>query len=154
MQAKNPVCRTWFLQLDFSKIKYRSIGGRNLYQPQHFCIFLFCQISLKTSWKSKLFNVKVVEVEIVHFGYGLKSQGLQCLSAFFEKEIEVASLVQGLLLATGQSSFLECTPEQGINLGPGKVVKKNKHREMNKRRAWRKCIKLCYKKTHQNWKYL
>ena len=24
LQAKNPVCRTWFLQLDFSKIKYRS----------------------------------------------------------------------------------------------------------------------------------
>ena len=27
MEAKNPVCRTWFLQLDFSKIKYRSTGG-------------------------------------------------------------------------------------------------------------------------------
>ena len=29
--------------------------------------------------------------------------------------------------------------EQGINVGPGKFVKKNK------RRAWRKCVKLCYK---------
>ena len=27
LKAKNPVCRTWFLQLDFSKIKYRSTGG-------------------------------------------------------------------------------------------------------------------------------
>ena len=26
LQAENPVCRTWFLQLDFSKIKYRSTG--------------------------------------------------------------------------------------------------------------------------------
>jgi hypothetical protein len=30
MQAKNPVCRTGFLQLDFSKIKYRSTGGEAL----------------------------------------------------------------------------------------------------------------------------
>ena len=26
--TKNPVCWTWFLQLDFSKIKYRSTGGK------------------------------------------------------------------------------------------------------------------------------
>ena len=27
LQAKNPVRRTWFFQLDFSKFKYRSTGG-------------------------------------------------------------------------------------------------------------------------------
>ena len=26
LEAKNPVCRTWFLQFDFSKIKYRLTG--------------------------------------------------------------------------------------------------------------------------------
>ena len=26
-QTKNPVCRTWFFKLDFSKIKCRTIGG-------------------------------------------------------------------------------------------------------------------------------
>ena len=34
LQAKNPVCWTWFLQLDFSKIKYRSTGGKT---PQLLC---------------------------------------------------------------------------------------------------------------------
>ena len=48
--------------------------------------------------------------------------------------------------------FPECTLEswidvgQGINVGPGKFVKKNKRRALNKRRAWTKCAKLCYKK--------
>ena len=121
-----------FIQLDFSNLIFPTWFFKNLvqinrghgwpkpmmwtlkvqnsYQPHHFCILLFCRIFSfkKISRKSKLFNVKVVEVEIVHFGYGLKSLGLQCLSAFSEKEIEVASLVQGLLLATGRSRFLEC----------------------------------------------
>ena len=34
---------------------------------------------------------------------------------------------------------------QGINIGPGKFVKKNKRRALNKRRASTKCGKLCYK---------
>ena len=29
MQAKNPVCQTWFFQLDFLKIKYRSTRGKS-----------------------------------------------------------------------------------------------------------------------------
>ena len=36
---------------------------------------------------------------------------------------------------------------QGIIVGPEKFVKKNKHWTLNKRRAWTKCAKLCYKKT-------
>ena len=35
---------------------------------------------------------------------------------------------------------------QGINVGPGKFVKKSKRGALNKRRAWTKCAKLCYKK--------
>ena len=35
---------------------------------------------------------------------------------------------------------------QGINVGHGKFVKKNKGRALNKRKAWKKCAKLCYKK--------
>ena len=35
---------------------------------------------------------------------------------------------------------------QGINEGPGKFVKNNKHRALNKCRAWTKCAKLCCKK--------
>ena len=27
--SKNPVCRTWFFQIDFSEIKYRSTGGKS-----------------------------------------------------------------------------------------------------------------------------
>ena len=33
-----------------------------------------------------------------------------------------------------------------INVGPGKFVKKNKPRALNKCRAWKKWAKLCYKK--------
>ena len=29
--SKNPVCRTWFFQIDFSEIQYRSTGGEALY---------------------------------------------------------------------------------------------------------------------------
>ena len=36
---------------------------------------------------------------------------------------------------------------QGINVGPGRFVKKNKNRAWNISRAWTKCAKLCYKKT-------
>ena len=35
---------------------------------------------------------------------------------------------------------------KGISIGPGKFVKKNKCRALNKPRAWRKCANLCYKK--------
>ena len=35
---------------------------------------------------------------------------------------------------------------QEINVGPGKFVKKNKHRALNKRRAGTKYAYLCYKK--------
>ena len=35
---------------------------------------------------------------------------------------------------------------QGINVGPGKFVKKNNHRALNKRRASTKYAKLRYKK--------
>ena len=35
---------------------------------------------------------------------------------------------------------------QGITVGPGKFVKNNKHRALNKRRACTKCASLCYKK--------
>ena len=43
------------------------------------------------------------------------------------------------------------TLESGIDigqektLGPGKFVKKNKRRALNKRRAWTKCANLCNK---------
>ena len=33
---------------------------------------------------------------------------------------------------------------QGINVVPGKFVKKNKCRALNKHRAWTKCAKLCW----------
>ena len=36
---------------------------------------------------------------------------------------------------------------QEINVGPGKYVKKNKRRALNKHRARTKWVKLCYKKT-------
>ena len=35
---------------------------------------------------------------------------------------------------------------QGITEGPGKFVKKNRHRALNKHRAWTKCANLCNKK--------
>jgi hypothetical protein len=35
---------------------------------------------------------------------------------------------------------------QGITVGPGKFVKKNKRRALNNRRAWTNCENLCYKK--------
>ena len=35
---------------------------------------------------------------------------------------------------------------QGTNVGPGKFVKKSKHRAFNKRKAGTKCAKICYKK--------
>ena len=34
---------------------------------------------------------------------------------------------------------------QGINVVPGTFVKKNKRRALNKRRAWTKCAKFCWK---------
>ena len=40
LQAKNPVCRTWFLQLDFSEIKYRSTGGQGVFKNQWIFSFL------------------------------------------------------------------------------------------------------------------
>ena len=41
---------------------------------------------------------------------------------------------------------------QGISIGPGKFVKIYKCRALNKRRAWTKCAKLCYKNPikHEN----
>ena len=40
--------------------------------------------------------------------------------------------------------------KQGINIGHGKFVKKNKHRALNKRSAW----KFTKKNRHKTWKYL
>ena len=36
---------------------------------------------------------------------------------------------------------------QGITVGPGKFVKKNKYRALNKRRTWTKFANLCYKNS-------
>jgi hypothetical protein len=57
------------------------------------------------------------------------------------------------ITSTKYVAFNQCTNGinridvwQGINVGPGKFIKKNICRALNKHRAWIKCAKLCYKK--------
>ena len=65
-------------------------------------------------------------------------------------------LVSSLTSINAQPSLLKYqanTRESGIDVGQritigcGKFIKKNKHRALNKRRAWTKCANLCYKST-------
>ena len=58
------------------------------------------------------------------------------------------SVIEFVLLLGNSDATLESGIDvvQGISVGPGKFVKKNKRRALIKRRARTKCAKLCYKK--------
>ena len=66
LQAKNPALRTWFFQLDFSKIKYRSVGCWIMWfissWEYNYCCYKLCKFSKVTQhgpgWKNCHFEWK------------------------------------------------------------------------------------------------
>ena len=78
MRAKNPICRTWFLQLDFSKIKYISKGGKNR-QGRWNLLFVILD-----KYSNNLIRKFFLKQSIFHFAVGRYDMysKIICLSTF------------------------------------------------------------------------